>query len=333
MSEYRYNLLTDRWTILAGDRAHRPHRIGNHQAPTRVDFEHDCPFCPGNEHTTPPETFAIRPDGSVADRPGWSVRVVTNKFPALTPDAEASPAHPQARPGTGIHEVIIESPQHNRSFADHPADHAQQVLRVLRDRYRTHAQSSAPRLICIFNNHGANSGASLGHPHFQLIAPTIVPAATIERLAHYEDYYKQHHRSVFDAFLETELDDGERIIATNEHFVALCPFGSRCPFEAYIVPRESLGDFDSTSDSVLASLVELLQPPLARLNDGMGGTGYNLAFHTAPLDRDEHNSFRWYVEIHPRLTTRGGFEICTHMYINTITPETAAAFYRGETDI
>lgn len=281
---------------------------------------------------TPPETFALRPEGSEADSPGWSVRVVPNKFPALTGQADGAAIHAGARAGVGIHEVIIESPFHDRSFPDHPLDHAGRLLGVLRDRYHSCAQSPTSRYVCIFNNHGRRSGASLPHPHFQLLAPSVVPAGLAHRMAYYQDYYDQHKRSVFDMVVAEELAAGERVIAANEHFVAFCPFGSRCPYEAYIVPRQDCPDFASTTDDVLGSLAELLQPPLVRLKQDFGDPDYNLAVHTAPLDCDGAGVLRWYLEIYPRLATRGGFEISTHMYINTVSPETAAAFYRGESE-
>lgn len=331
MNQYRYNPLSDRWIILADSRKKRPHRFT--PAPPAEPFVQDCPFCPSHEKMTPPETFALRPDASAPDTPGWQVRVVPNKYPALTPDADPPTAGRHTQPGLGVHEVIIESPQHDHSFADHSPAHAAQLLGVLRDRYRTHAQNSHLRLICIFNNHGRHSGASLPHPHFQLIAPAVLPISHAHRLTHYQNYYSQHNRSIFDAVLEEELTAGDRIIATNEHFVAFCPYGSRCPFEAYIVPRQNDPDFAAASDDVLASLAQLLQPALARLKEGLGDPDYNLALHTAPLNEDCTDTFRWFLEIYPRLATRGGFEIGTHMYINTTAPETAAAFYRNETNL
>lgn len=335
MAQYRYNLILDRWTILATDRGKRPSdfvRVRPTDKEPTPEFDSTCPFCPGNERLTPPESFALRPDGSAPDTPGWQVRVVPNKFPALTgqQSADKQPTPLTARPGRGAHEVIIESPLHHCSLGHHQPDQAQRILQTLRQRYRGHAQNGAHRLITIFYNHGRSSGASLSHPHLQLLAQPLVPPF-VERLLERDDAYQQQEgRSLFDAVIEAELDAGERVIASDEHFLAFCPFAAVCPFEAYLLPRKPMPHFGTLDDAGLASLTLMLQSVLHRLDTGLGRPDYNLAFHTAPLDHPCPPRFRWFLQLYPRLSTMGGFELASDTFINTVAPELAAAFYRGQ---
>ena len=147
MSEYRYNLITDQWVIIADDRGRRPTDFQPTEEPKNSDFDETCPFCPGREAMTPPETFAIRPPDAPPDTPGWTVRVVPNKFPALERvDNPVETDFPlMQHPGVGHHEVIIESPRHNISMGHHDPDQAVLICRILRDRYRYHADNFVQR--------------------------------------------------------------------------------------------------------------------------------------------------------------------------------------------
>ena len=341
MSEYRYNLLTNQWVIQAPRRSGRPNDFAPSDrtaqpGPAAVvetsDFDDNCPFCPGHEHMTPPEVFALRPTETEPDSPGWSVRVVTNKYPAVGATAGEPTDHAPfaCQVGRGAHEVIIESPHHSRHFARHDLDQAVLILRTLRDRYQFHRVAGESKLISIFNNYGANSGASLFHPHFQLIAPALTPPGPAEHLRYCRDYQRRHGRSVFAVTLEQELNAGVRIVAANKHFVAFCPFASMSPLELYVLPCHQQYHFGDLAERALSDLVPLLQAPLKRLHADLRDPGYNLAIRVAPTDERDDGAFCWSIQLCPRLSTPGGFEMSTQMYINTVTPEDAAAFYRGE---
>ena len=337
MSEFRHNLITNQWVILAPARGGRPYDFSqsNHTESASAD---NCPFCAGRERMTPPEVYAIRPEGSPPDGPGWLVRVIPNKYPALRADLPPQPIpadfsdHPElsfcAWSGAGVHEVVIEAPEHDRHFARLAPAHAVCALAAVRQRYRALQQAENVKIIGIFINHGGSAGASLSHPHFQIIAPDLLGGRLADQLHYYQEFQRRQGRGVFEITLEQELAAGSRVIAADEHFVALCPCAARTPYEVYVLPRASQAHFSDLADTALPSLAEKLQLVLGRLERGMNNPDYNLVLHSAPAAPGDYPGFRWFVQIAPRLSIRGGFELSTHIYVNTIAPEEAAAFYR-----
>ena len=344
MSEYRYNLITDQWVIIAGDRGRRPTDFQSTEEPKNSDFSETCPFCPGQETMTPPETFALRPPDTPPDSPGWTVRVVPNKYPALKPvDNQVDTDFPlKQHPGVGSHEIIIESPHHNICMGHHDSDQAVIICQILRDRYRYFAQNiDQNKLVTIFYNHGATSGASLSHPHFQLLTQSIIPPRLLYLLQHCRQYHQQHSRTVFDSVIEAELDAAERILTCTDDFIVFCPFASRSPFEIYLLPRFEQPHFGQLDDALLKPFSEILQQTLHAMDKQLNYPDYNMVFHAAPLschserseeshsNQEDHHGFRWFLQICPRIGITGGFELATDVFINTIPPETAAEFYRG----
>ena len=359
MSEYRYNLITDQWVIIAGPRGRPPTDFQLKEEPKNSDFDENCPFCPGQEKMTPPETYAIRPVNTPPDSSGWTVRVVPNKYPALKPvDNQVDTNLPlKQHPGIGLHEVIIESPHHNICMGHHEPDQAFLICQTLRDRYRYFANNfvqdchserseeslaSKVGLVTIFYNHGAISGASLSHPHFQLLTQSVIPPRLLYLLQHCRQYHQQYGRSVFDAVIEAELDAQERILTYTDDFIVFCPFASRSPFEIYLLPRFAQLHFGQLDDALLKSFSEILQRTLNVMDKHLNNPDYNMVFHTPPLschsERSEesqpngeiHPGFRWFLQICPRIGITGGFELATDVFINTVPPEAAADFYRSQ---
>jgi UDPglucose--hexose-1-phosphate uridylyltransferase len=257
---------------------------------------------------------------------------VPNKYPAVAERNASAITKPvfEYQEGTGVHEVIIESVQHNVHFAYHETEQAEIILQTLRQRYQKQAANEQIKMICLFNNHGDSSGASLSHPHFQLIGLTMVPPRVEMKLKYWLSYYEKHGKCVFETMREKEVSSGERIAASSEHFIALCPFGSAIPFELYFLSRENSADFREISDEKLSDCAGILQQILRRLDEGLGRPDYNLVIHTVPVGREGNGGLCWYIQLCPRLSVKGGFEFATDIYINTVTPETAAAFYRGD---
>ncbi len=333
MPEYRHNLISDRWVIIASERTRRPQDFTHTSTSEPVDFIPDCPFCPGNEKLTPPETYALRPDNSAPDTPGWAVRVIPNKYPFLDFNQNESDldSHILCQPAAGQHEVLIDSPHHSRHFAHHDFEHICNVILSLRHRYRTFCGHEEIKHICIFKNHGPSSGASLFHPHFQIAAAVKEPPRLNEQIKYCQNYYQTHHKSVFDFTIEKELEADRRVIAYNDNFVALCPSAPMCPFEAYILPRIPQPHFGSIGEEMIPGLAEMFQILLTRLDTGLNRPDFNIAFHTPPVSYpDDQKAFRWYIQLYPRLVTHGGFELVTDTYVNTVTPESAAQFYRNQ---
>ncbi|MGE5554611.1 MAG: galactose-1-phosphate uridylyltransferase [Betaproteobacteria bacterium] len=328
MPELRQDPITGTWVVIATERAKRPSDF-KRPAEQRKGPE-SCPFCYGHEAMTPPEIMAYRPSGG-RDKPGWSVRVVPNKFPALA--IEEQPAamnlgndfyHWQA--GYGAHEVIIESPEHDSDLSTHSVDQLCSVLRALRDRFADLRRDKNLRYIQIFKNHGATAGASLEHPHFQLIATPVIPTVIAQELEGALRYYERQGECIYCNLLKREFLDGERLVEENQGFVAFCPYSSRSPFETWILPRDHHSDFDALTDQQMESLARLLKETFIRFLGSLDHPPFNLVLHTAPVDLEAAEYYHWHLEIIPRLTIYAGFELGTGIYINPTPPETAAQF-------
>lgn len=283
---------------------------------------------------TPPETYAVRPENSEPDSPGWSVRVIPNKFPFLSQQSSEAPdiRTLTSRPARGIHELLIESPGHNCSLANMDIQQAHLVLESLKKRYSYHQAEPTIKHICIFKNHGRGSGASLSHPHFQIAASDFVSPHISSKLSYRNDYAKTNGCSPFAQTIESEIAAETRIIAKNNHFIAFCPFASCTPFEVYIQPLSDEIDFGSISGDMTKDLTNMLQPILRQLEQGLGDPDYNIIFHTLPvgLSGDALKGNCFYLQIYPRLIRHGGYELATQTYVNHVDPEKAAEFYRNK---
>lgn len=330
MPELRQDPVTGTWVIIATERAKRPSDF-KRPAEQRKGSE-NCPFCYGHEAMTPPEIMAYRETGG-HNEPGWTIRVVPNKFPALA--IEEGPAgvdlsrdfyHLQA--GYGAHEVIIESPEHDSGLAEHSPAQLRAILTGLRDRMSDLRGDKRLRYVQIFKNHGGTAGASLEHPHFQLIATPVIPSVVAVELEGAFRYYESTGDCVYCNLIKREFLDGERLVDANQDFVAFCPYSSRSPFETWILPREHHSDFDTLSDRQLDSLAHLLKETFSRFLGSLENPPYNLVLHTAPLDLEAAEYYHWHLELIPRLTIFAGFELGTGMYINPTPPETAAQFLK-----
>lgn len=337
MPELRRNPVNGRWVVVATERARRPKDFAsghNEERPPAAGKR--CPFCPGSEAETPPETAAYREPGTGKDAPGWRVRAIPNKFPAFSPDGEPVTQGDDlfaTMNAVGVHEVIIETPLHDKSFATLSQDEAAEVIRMYRDRFRSIARDPKLEYVLIFRNHKREAGASLEHPHSQIIGTPVMPPAVGEEILEMEAYRRAYGSCVVCDMLERELSEGTRVVAATDHFVAIEPFASRTPFETWIIPRAHSESFGDLEDEEIPALAVVLRDVLARLREGLSDPAYNYMIHTAPLGRGEDGFepglYHWHVEIIPKLAIAAGFEMGTGTYINVTTPESAAEFLRG----
>ncbi len=333
MSLLRYDVTTNDWVIFAPERTRRPHdsrkAAESGVAPSAV--EGLCPFCPGNERLTGPEIYALR-IGTPPDTPGWTVRVIPNKFPALRieEDHRRLDDGPLFRfmGGCGAHEVIIETPEHNLFPAHQPVEQLESVLRTLQLRFNDLVRDTRFQTVVIFKNHGEGAGASLRHPHWQLIATPVVPRTLRLKHAVATDYFDQTGNCLYCVLLAEELSCGRRVVAENEHYAAILPYASRVPFETWVLPRAHQSSFGRTDAARLRPLAELLKAVLLKLDQGLGNTDFNLTVNTAPRGDEDKGYFLWHMEILPRLSRPAGFELGSGMAINTVLPEEAAQFLR-----
>ncbi len=343
MPELRHDPIQRRWVIIATDRAHRPTDFTHERASvTSVSFD---PFAPGNEDKTPPEVFALRKEDSAPDTPGWQIRVVPNKFPALKIEGDLDREGVglyDTMNGVGAHEVVIETPELTETMATMDESQLSLVLQSYRERLVDLMKDTRFRYVLIFKNHGSEAGASLAHPHTQIIATPITPKTVALELESAKDYYHMKERCIFCDLMKQELADASRIVLANEHFVVYCPFASRFPFEMMLLPRVHAHRFGESSNELLGHMASALKEALARLSVALDDPPYNFMLHTAPniitqarranywetLTYDWH----WHLEIIPRVTKTAGFEWGTGFYINPVPPEDAAKFLR-EVDI
>lgn len=329
MPELRQNYFTKEWVIIATERARRPEELATHRPPKTVSPRVEtCPFCLGNESKTPPEVMRIPTNGDSA----WQVRVVANKFAALSPDAQPTRTIHRSRRtmgGFGVHDVIIDTPDHSQSMALMQDAHVANVLRAYKSRYAT--LSLDPRIahITIFKNHGLDAGASMEHPHTQLIATPVISSQIRQRfhqaLAHYDEYGE----CMFCQMLEEEIPEQKRVVLLTEHFVALEVFASPTPFCTHIYPRRHMASFGDISAAEIADLARALRTVLAKLYHGLGNPDFNFTIRSAPAEYVGVKHFHWYVSVIPRLTRVAGFELGSGMFINTVLPEAAAEFLRN----
>lgn len=344
MPEIRRDALHGRFVLLSPERAKRPsdfampchgggpirparhtHRAAG--APHRLP---DCPFCGGNEDRTPPALLALRVDGSeTADR-DWSVRVVPNKYPALIPGRDGDPeslgTHDSVL-GAGMHEVVVETPDHVRSIAALDAEQMARVLDAYAARLRAAALDPGIAYGLIFKNAGAGAGASLEHVHTQFLGLPFVPAAVADEVRRFEVHGRERGTCLLCDLVAEEERAADRIIASAGGFLAYAPYASRLPYELAVAPRDHAPRFEETPARALADLAGLLKQVLGALDRIFADLSYNYFIHTAPY-RGGAASFHWHLEIIPRLSGIGGFELGTGCFINSVPPEKAAARLR-----
>jgi UDPglucose--hexose-1-phosphate uridylyltransferase len=290
-----------------------------------------CVFCPGYEDKTPPELLAGRPPGSDPNGPGWTFRVVSNKFPALRIEGELEPSGEgpfDRMNGVGAHEVIVEAPQHDASLAGMPVDAVADVLWACRERMLDLKKDARFQYILIFKNHGEAAGASLEHPHSQLIATPITPIMVIEELAGAAQYYEIKERCVWCDVIREERRSRRRVILDADGFIALAPFAPRFPFETWILPTRHSSAYEESGVEVLRALAGALGSFLRRMNRVLHDPPFNFVLHTGPLHAPSLEHFHWHLEVIPKLTRIAGFEWGSGFFINPVAPEDAATALR-----
>lgn len=332
MPELRKDPIVGRWVIISTDRAKRPTDFTRENMKMKGGF---CPFCPGNENKTPPEIQAYRQAiGGVPaqkDTPGWSVRVVPNKFPALgiegTLDRQADGMFDRMN-GVGAHEVIIETPDHNASLATLPTKKIEDILWAYRDRILDLKKDRRFKYILIFKNHGEPAGASLEHAHSQLIALPIVPIYVTEEVVGAKQYFLYKERCVFCDVIRQESDAGVRVVSENPDFLTIAPYAPRFPFETWILPKRHESAFEHSSTQMFESLAVALKTLLSKADRVLDNPPYNLVIHSSPVQESTNDHYHWHIEFMPKLTKTAGFEWGTGFYINPTPPEEAARFLR-----
>lgn len=329
MPELRKDPITGRWVIIATDRAKRPTDFAKESVEIRGNGF--CPFCAGNESKTPPEVLAYGRNGSGPNSPGWTVRVVPNKFPALGIEGDLDRVGEglfDRMNGIGAHEVIIETPDHQSTLATLSEKNIEDVFWAYRDRMLDLKNDKRFRYILIFKNHGEAAGASLEHTHSQLIALPIVPRQVREEVDSARRYFQEKERCIFCDIIRQERDSAVRVISENEHFLAIAPYAPRFPFETWILPQQHASAFEHTQSPMYAMLARLMKDILVRVDTVLARPPYNYIIHTSPIGEESNDHYHWHIEMMPKLTKVAGFEWGSGFYINPTPPEDAARFLR-----
>jgi UDPglucose--hexose-1-phosphate uridylyltransferase len=327
MPELRRDPVIGRWVIISSERGRKPSDFG-------LQPENDdkvCPFCPGNEHITPNEILAYRDPESLKDKPGWWVRVIANKFPALGIEGginRAGEGMYDKMNGFGAHEIVIETTNHKKDFSHLEDKKAEDVIWVYRDRILDLKKDVRFEYVLIFKNRGLAAGASISHPHSQLIALPMVPMRVKQEIQGSKTYFDYKERCVFCDIIKQEITAEQRVVAENDDFIAVCPFASRFPFEIWIIPKLHDSHFEDILKHEVMMLAQIMKNVLNKLNRVLDNPPYNYLLHTSPLREGLSTSYHWHIEIMPKLSKIAGFEWGTGFYINPTPPEEAAKYLR-----
>lgn len=328
MPELRKDPVLGRWVIISGERGKRPSVFTRETEPETGKL---CPFCPGSEDKTPPEIIAYAENGRERNKSGWWLRVVSNKFPALQIEGSLNRQGDgmyDKMNGIGAHEVLIETPDHKKEIPDLEDKQVEDILWAYRDRIMDLRKDSRFEYILVFKNRGSSAGASLTHPHSQLIATPMVPVRVRQEIMGSKQYYDYKERCVFCDMIMQELESNVRVVAENDQFVAFEPFAPRFPFETWILPKVHDSHFEDLQKSEASSFSKIVKKVLSKIKIVLEDPPYNYIIHNSPLKDPPLPYYHWHIEIMPRLSKIAGFEWGTGFYINPTSPEEAAQFLK-----
>jgi UDPglucose--hexose-1-phosphate uridylyltransferase len=328
LPELRKDPVTGRWVIIATDRAKRPSDFI--RQPVTSLGHGVCPFCSGNESKTPPEVLAYRNSGG-RDQPGWRVRVVPNKFPVLGIEGDLNRQGEgmyDKMNGIGAHEVIIETPEHSTNLGEMPERQIEEVLWAFKERVNDLKKDRRFRYILLFKNHGEAAGASLEHPHSQLIALPVIPKRVKEEVDAAKAFYDWKERCIFCDIVRQESTLGVRLVTETDRFTVLEPYAPRFPFETWILPNRHESHFEDSDAPTLQNLAFVLRSTIRKIDKVLEKPAYNFIIHSAPAQDAPLAHYHWHFEIIPKLTKVAGFEWGTGFYINPTPPEESAQFLR-----
>lgn len=329
MQELRKDPILDRWVIISTERQKRPSDfLFREKAISNGGF---CPFCEGNEDKTPDEITAIRKTGTLHNSPGWSLRVVPNRFPVLSVEEKLLKQGEglyDKISGVGAHEVIIETPSHNATLSTISIPEFINILTVYRKRIADLKKDTRLKYVLVFKNKGISAGASLEHSHSQLIALPIVPKRVIEEIEGSERHYKYKERCIYCDIIHQEIPQQIRVVAENKDFITISPFASQSPFETWILPKKHHSTFEFFKDDSIENLAIIFSETLKKLDKVLDNPPYNFILHTTPFGMENIEYYHWHFEIMPKLTRTAGFEWGSGFYINPTSPEEATKFLR-----
>ena len=326
-SELRQDIISGDWVVIATGRAKRPDDFANFQRIQDDKGIENClfedPVASGQEKDV---LIYHRADGE------WTLRVFPNKYPSFSEgkaDSSLSEGPYFAMPGVGYHEIIV-TRDHYRQLALLDVMEVAEVFDAYQDRYLDLMNKKEVNYIAIFHNHGKEAGASIPHPHSQLMAiPVVAPYIKLE-LDESARYYKSNKHCVFCIMAEYESEEKKRVVFENDEFIAFCPFASRAAFEVWVMPKKHNPYFERITNQQKVKLAEVFSKGLGSIYKALNDPPYNFYIHSAPCDGKDYPHFHWHIEILPHTSTWAGFELDTGIEVSTIQPEVAAEFLRKQ---
>lgn len=331
MPQLRQNLILKEWVVIATERAKRPEQLKENKdinVNTLPEWDESCPFCPGNEEKFGNTTDLYR----INDGANWKLRVVPNKFPAFAPaEGEVhvnTSGYFRWMDGVGHHEVVVESPQHNTTIAKLPIQDVVQVLRAYQVRINKLMAMDYVESVIPFRNHGTRAGASLIHPHSQIIGLPVIPKDIITRMNESIRYHEEHRECIFCRVMKNELEAQQRIVIDSANYVVFVPYAAYSPFAMWLYPKRHISSFADVPEEELTEMADVLRQALRKLYFGLNDPDYNYIIRSSPKGYQNSAFFHWYITIVPRLTRTAGFELGSGMFINPSIPEENADYLR-----
>ncbi|AZR72847.1 galactose-1-phosphate uridylyltransferase [Anoxybacter fermentans] len=324
MTQMRFDPITNESVIIAAGRSRRPTDLCEKE--TETDSITNCPFCPGNEDKTPPQIDALYREGK------WVTRTFANKFPILAPGKTKCVIENELFCGinqSGYHNVIVEHPDHNINFFKMNQSEMVDLLLTYKRCYKKLSKKQKIVYVLIFKNYQKKGGASLHHPHSQVIASPFIPPRIKRELVGFKTYKQDTGRCIFCDLIETEIN-GDRQIFLSSSYLVVAPYASRFPYETWILPRKHNAKFEEILDNDLEELAGVILQVFNKLYRVLGDFPFNLYIHNGPVNSTEYTDFHWHLEIAPRLNTMAGFEIGGGIIVNTVLPEMAAEILAKE---
>jgi UDPglucose--hexose-1-phosphate uridylyltransferase len=329
MSELRRDPIVGRWVIIDVDDPKKPEDF--QVEPHHYEDATNCPFCYGNEFMTPPEIQTIRHEKTQPNTAGWQVRAIPNKFPALQIEGDLDRRGLgifDMSNGIGAHEIIIETPYHTKDIPDLELEEIENILMMYVMRSKDLEKDKRFKYLMLFKNFGMAAGATIDHNHTQLIALPMIPKNVLEEITGATEYYGFRERCIFCDMLRQEVEEKERILCQNKSFISFCPYASRSPFEAWIVPKTHKESYCDISGDEIGDCAKILREVLRRMKVALNDPAYNFIIHTAPINGENKPGYHWHMEIMPRLSRIAGFEWGTGFYAVSTPPETAIKYLR-----
>ena len=336
-SELRLDLVSRDWVLIATGRARRPETFKQERRKSEEVPESKCPFC--NIETQEPPTVIFCKGQRISFKLGdkipesWTTLSIPNKYPAVIPNSKLDQRIEgglyQTMNAVGFHEVVV-SRDHKKSIADLPPEHVKEIIDIYHERYLTLTNEKFVNYVSIFHNHGVEAGATIAHPHSQIITTSLIDVDLGRALENAQGYFSIHQKCIACQMIEWEMSSKKRIVFENKDFLVICPFASKSAFEVIITPKKHLSYFERITEEEKIHLAEAFKVALSKLRKGLNDPAYNFYFHTAPCDGKNYDYYHWHWTVIPKTSTWAGFEMGTKIEISTIEPEKAAEYLRKQ---